>query len=66
LYGKPLSQKRMVDKIHKDKIASARLFKRQALHATKLSFIHPITKQYLEFVSPLPNDIKHLIEVLKN
>jgi 23S rRNA pseudouridine1911/1915/1917 synthase len=66
LYGKPLSQKRMVDKIHKHKIASASLFERQALHATKLSFIHPITKQYLEFISPLPNDIKHLIEVLKN
>ena len=66
LYGKPLSQKKMVDKVHKHKIASARLFKRQALHATKLSFMHPITKQYLEFVSPLPKDIKYLINVLKN
>ena len=66
LYGKPISQKKIIDRIHKEKIAYARLFDRQALHATKLSFIHPMTKKYLEFVSPLPSDINHLISILKN
>ena len=66
IYGKPLSQKRVIDRMDKEKIASARLFERQALHATKLSFIHPMTKQYLEFISPLPKDINDLINILKN
>jgi 23S rRNA pseudouridine1911/1915/1917 synthase len=29
---------------------------RQALHAKTLGFVHPITKQYLQFESPLPQD----------
>ena len=66
LYGKPMSQKRIVDNVDKQKITSARLFKRQALHATKLSFMHPMTKKYLEFISPLPDDINQLIDILKN
>ena len=65
LYGKPLSPKKILDKIHKEKIASARLFQRQALHATKLSFLHPINNKYLEFISPLPSDINDLINILK-
>ena len=40
-------------------------FNRQALHATKLSFNHPINNKYLEFSSPLPKDISVLIEDLK-
>ena len=35
---------------------------RQALHAGTLGFTHPVTKQFHEFVSPLPEDIKQLIE----
>lgn len=30
---------------------------RQALHCRKISFTHPITQEYIEIVSPLPNDI---------
>uniref|UniRef100_A0A7C6A829 Pseudouridine synthase n=1 Tax=candidate division WOR-3 bacterium TaxID=2052148 RepID=A0A7C6A829_UNCW3 len=37
---------------------------RQALHAAKLGFIHPKTKEYLEFTSPLPDDIKQVLEYL--
>ncbi|KAB1440116.1 RluA family pseudouridine synthase [Candidatus Galacturonibacter soehngenii] len=35
---------------------------RQALHSHKLSFVHPITKEAMAFVSPLPQDMKKLIE----
>ena len=38
------------------------LINRQALHAYKVTFIHPITKQKTEITSTLPNDIKKIIE----
>ena len=34
---------------------------RQALHAHRLSFTHPITGQRMEFVSPLPLDMAHIL-----
>ena len=37
------------------------LIKRQALHCTLLSFIHPITKNIVTYSAPLPNDFKNLI-----
>lgn len=40
-------------------------FKRQALHAAVLGFIHPETKEYMEFSTPLPDDMKVLIDILK-
>ncbi len=35
---------------------------RQALHARVLGFIHPSTRKYVEFESPLPEDFSRLIE----
>ena len=40
-------------------------FKRQALHASSLTFIHPSTKEVLTFDSELPDDMKQLIRALK-
>jgi 23S rRNA pseudouridine1911/1915/1917 synthase len=37
---------------------------RQALHAIKLGFHHPISKQWIEFESPLPEDISQCISKL--
>ncbi len=37
---------------------------RQALHASKLEFIHPITNQELIFTSPLPKDFLYTLEWL--
>jgi len=37
---------------------SSSLITRQALHAYKISFIHPITKKVMEFFAPLPNDFE--------
>ncbi len=42
-----------------------RQFKRQALHASKLSFIHPTTAVPLTFSAPLPKDFSHLLEVIR-
>ena len=37
------------------------LISRQALHCHKISFIHPITKNKLELVAPMPEDMKKAI-----
>ncbi len=37
---------------------SSELINRQALHAYKVSFIHPITKEKLEFEAELPEDMR--------
>ncbi|MCT4594911.1 MAG: RluA family pseudouridine synthase [Anaeromicrobium sp.] len=38
----------------------------QALHAKTLGFIHPKTKEYLEFDSQLPEYFSHILEKLRN
>ncbi len=38
-------------------------FKRQALHARHLGFIHPVTKEHMSFDAPLPPDMQHLLDV---
>ena len=40
-------------------------FARQALHAHRLGFFHPGIEQWVEFVSPLPVDLQHLLHLLK-
>jgi len=40
-------------------------FKRQALHATKLALIHPVTGKRMEWEAPLPADMKELVAVLE-
>jgi 23S rRNA pseudouridine1911/1915/1917 synthase len=39
-------------------------FRRQALHAAELGFVHPVSKQNLTFKSPLPSDIQELFGAL--
>ena len=34
---------------------------RQALHALKVSFVHPISRKEVCYIAPLPNDIKSLL-----
>lgn len=40
---------------------SSTLITRQALHAYKIYFIHPITKKNMEIVAPIPNDMKRIL-----
>ncbi|MDD6317321.1 MAG: 23S rRNA pseudouridine(1911/1915/1917) synthase RluD [Succinatimonas hippei] len=42
-----------------------RSFRRQALHAARISFKHPITGENMDFSAPLPDDMKALIEALR-
>ncbi len=39
-------------------------FKRQALHAARLGFTHPVTKHILSFDSPVPKDMQELFKAL--
>lgn len=42
--------------------SNSNLIYRQALHAYKVSFVHPITKKNLEFKIDLPSDMEKIIE----
>ncbi len=52
-------------KVPRDWPESIRNFPRQALHAYKLAFQHPISSEFMEFSSPLPPDIQELIDFLR-
>ena len=41
-------------------------FPRQALHATELSLVHPATRKTMTWKSPLPRDMKRLVESLRD
>jgi 23S rRNA pseudouridine1911/1915/1917 synthase len=40
------------------------IFPRQMLHAETLGFVHPVTKAYMEFSSPMPEDMAECIKKL--
>jgi 23S rRNA pseudouridine1911/1915/1917 synthase len=42
-----------------------RRFKRQALHAARLSFVHPVSAEQIELEAPPPADFRELIAVLQ-
>jgi 23S rRNA pseudouridine1911/1915/1917 synthase len=44
--------------------AAAKAFPRQALHAARLGFVHPVTGKDLRFESPLPPDMSELLAAL--
>ncbi|MCH2149787.1 MAG: RluA family pseudouridine synthase, partial [Phycisphaerales bacterium] len=44
---------------------STPLLTRQALHATLLGFEHPATGAQVEFIAPLPEDLRRTIELLR-
>lgn len=39
-------------------------FRRQALHASHLRFVHPVSGEVLEFHAPMPADLVHLLAAL--
>ncbi|HET9578442.1 MAG TPA: RluA family pseudouridine synthase [Usitatibacter sp.] len=43
----------------------AKLFARQALHAWKLAFVHPASGKPVHFESPVPPDMRQLLETLR-
>ena len=62
VYGKP-GKKTEANMVQLKKVSEH--IKRQALHAAILGFIHPGTLQYVEFFSPLPEDMAQAIGVLR-
>jgi 23S rRNA pseudouridine1911/1915/1917 synthase len=59
-----LSQRlRFVKKAAKNLVTQG--FKRQALHAERLDFVHPITHKKMTVLAPLPLDMKQLIDQLR-
>ena len=44
----------------------APLFDGQMLHAMHLSFLHPTTKEKMEFEAPLPDNFSKLLDILRN
>jgi 23S rRNA pseudouridine1911/1915/1917 synthase len=51
---------------HKQHIVNLlKIITRQALHAKTLGFTHPVTGEWLEFDSELPDDMKELISKLR-
>ena len=45
--------------------AEVKALARQALHAYRLSFVHPKTNETLSFEAPMPDDMYHLLSVLR-
>jgi 23S rRNA pseudouridine1911/1915/1917 synthase len=46
--------------------ACVKSLSRQALHAAKLDFLHPVTEKKLCFTNPLPRDLQKLCEALRD
>jgi len=40
-------------------------FARQALHARRLAFVHPVTRRTMSFESPLPADVAALLDAMR-
>ncbi|NDA08541.1 MAG: RluA family pseudouridine synthase [Alphaproteobacteria bacterium] len=65
-YGRPMRSGQMPDTAMRDALTGLRAFKRQALHASHLGFAHPVTRELMEFTTPLPQDMQDLIQNLEN
>jgi 23S rRNA pseudouridine1911/1915/1917 synthase len=62
IYGN--NSRKLYKYIDDSKIDILSNFKRQALHSCYISFIHPHSKELLEFQADLPEDLKQLVESL--
>src|SRR5262245_50240977 len=59
IYGEP-RWRRVSDP---DVAAALRAFPRQALHAWRLAFVHPVTEQRIAIEAPVPTDLDELLQV---
>ncbi len=46
-------------------VAALRQFRRQALHAIRLAFEHPMTGEAVDVKAPLPDDLQALLDILR-
>ena len=67
LVGDPLYAGRQWRNLADPQAQSAcRNFPRQALHAWRLAFTHPVTEEEVAFEAPIPADFAELLEVLRD
>ena len=64
LYGKSKINRFGKNKETFNKFLILKNFKRQALHAYHLGFMHPISNKYIEFKSEFSKDIENLLDLL--
>ncbi|WP_018691920.1 23S rRNA pseudouridine(1911/1915/1917) synthase RluD [Algicola sagamiensis] len=67
LVGDPLygGLRRLPKKATDELIEQIKSFKRQALHAVRLQFHHPIHGDWMEFEAPVPEDMQTLIQTMR-
>ena len=63
--GPGLSGLKPIDDLAIEAIKTLKAFRRQALHAHTLGFIHPITKEALHFKAPPPSDFQSISDALE-
>ena len=66
IYGRPQRVAQMPDKISRKALAAIRAFDRQALHASELGFVHPVTHENMDFSAPFPEDMENLQTLIEN
>ena len=49
-----------------ERIEALRGFRRQALHAQTLEFMHPISGEPVRCTAPVPDDMLHLLKTLQD
>lgn len=59
------SSTRLLPKAPEQLNAAMRSFRHQALHASHLEFVHPVSGQALSFDAPAPRDFHQLVELLR-
>ncbi len=62
VYGSPKRVNSINDSFLRARVKAMR---RQALHSAMIGFLHPITGDYMEFSSPLPDDMDSLCKYLQ-
>jgi 23S rRNA pseudouridine1911/1915/1917 synthase len=66
LVGDPLYSGRQWRNLSEPRLQKAcREFPRQALHAWRLEFTHPATREVVSFEAPIPADMVELLEILR-
>jgi 23S rRNA pseudouridine1911/1915/1917 synthase len=63
MYGGKVRFPKKADKVLKEALVS---FKRQALHARKLTLAHPTSGDLMSWKAPLPDDMLALLDVLND
>lgn len=59
------AKRRLPTQANDELVRCLQRFSRQALHAWRLGFVHPVSAEALQFEAPLPADMAQLLELLQ-